>query len=36
MKTVITSAHATEKKSSPMPTRRCTNMTKIITTRPTP
>jgi hypothetical protein len=33
---VSTSARATEKKSSPIPTQRCTNITKIITTSPSP
>ena len=32
--TVMISAQATEKKSSPIPIRRCTNMTRIITSRP--
>jgi hypothetical protein len=34
--TVRMSAQATEKKSRAMPTRRCTNITRIITIRPTP
>jgi hypothetical protein len=34
--TVMISPQATEKKLSPIPTRRCRNITRIMTRRPTP